>query len=76
MLALVVLGCRAGMAVPIDSRAGSQAPVASVDDVRKPSERDSLAANVAEPRDDQPLEAGGRTAQGGQPGPTCSLLGG
>jgi hypothetical protein len=65
-----------GMAVAIDSRAGSQAPVASVDDVRKRRERDSLAANVAEPPDDQPLEAGGRTAQGGQPGPTCSLLGG
>jgi len=61
---------------PDRHRAEKQAPVAFLDDVRKRRERDGLAANVAEPRDDQPLEAGGRTAQGGQPGPTCSLLGG
>lgn len=67
---------QAGMAVPIDSRAGKQAPVAFLDDLRKRRERDGLAANVAEPPDDQHLDAGGRTAQGGQPGPTCSLLGG
>ena len=58
------------MAVPIDSRAGKQAPVAFLDDLRKRRERDGLAANVAEPPDDQPwMRAGGprRAASPGQP---------
>lgn len=39
------------MAVAGDSRAGKQALVASLADVRKRRERDGLGANLAEPPD-------------------------